>query len=165
MTEEGGGGGEELPVGDVCGSNHDTSPLLVVWEEELDVGVGAAFHHAAGGGVEEEEGLEDEIGEVAIEADSNAASLSAGEFWKRAFEVLMDDLASIADDGAEKESKEVAEGVKEWAREDGNPPREGVEKSVKDGVAEASHIAFLDSWFAKVVFCQGTGVLRADGPW
>lgn len=57
MTKEGCGGREELPVGDVCGSNHDTSPLLVVWEEELDVGVSAAFHHAPRGGMEEEDRL------------------------------------------------------------------------------------------------------------
>lgn len=98
---------------------------------------------------------------MAIKTDSNAASLSGGEFWKRAFEVLMDDLASIAEDGAEKEGKEVAEGVKEGAREDGNPPREGIEKSVKDGVAEAFHRVFLGRSPAKVLLCKRS-IPRAD---
>ena len=73
----------------------------------------------------------------------------------------MDDLASIAEDGCKKESDKITEGVEEGAREDGNPPREGIEKSVKDGVAEAFHIAFLESWFAKVLLCKRS-IPRAD---
>lgn len=91
---------------------------------------------------------------MTIETDSNAASLSAGEFWERTFEVLMDDLASIAEDGCKKESDKITEGVKERAWEDGNPPREGIEKSVKDGVAEAFHRVFLGRSPAKVLLCK-----------